>query len=232
MHVLIDAVLFVLIGAALILAAKRRWKSRGFIWEIWREFRPLMALEMIALLAATVTVIVLLLGLGAPFTWGWFSLLTGHSGNAGVAPIVDAGQSGYAIVKLAALGIFCLLVVLMPFFAHGEEVDYRKGRETWRRILPASVRFGLVHMWVGVPLSVGLALALPGLYLGWKYKRAFEQAMREAGMSSVPTLQELMRNGDAQEEARAYGVHRSTVYHTCYNSLAMLLVLIAVLTGL
>lgn len=232
MHQVFNALFFIAIAALLIRAARRYWKDRGFVWQVWRAFRPLMAIEMIALLAVTLVVVVYLTDLGAPFTWGWYSLLTGHGGNMAVAPIIDAGESSYAIVKIAALGIFCLLVILMPFFAHGEEVDYRRGRETWLRILPASLRFGLVHMWVGVPLSAGLALALPGLYFAWKYKRAFERAKRDVGLPEMPSLKDLVRAGNFLELARGHAVFRSTVYHACYNTLAMILVLVAVLTQL
>lgn len=212
----VSALLFVLIGFMLVSSVRRHWKNRRFVWEIWSGFRPLMLVEILAVLAATIAAAVLLDDLGRPFTWGWYKLLTGHDGNAGVQPILDMGRSGYALLWVVAVAVFCLLLVLMPFFAHSEEVDFRKGRETWKRILPTSLKFGLWHMVVGVPLSVGLALALPGLYFAWKYKRGFERAMREI-------------EGCPLDAARAIGVYRSTVCHTLYNSIIMVLIFVTLM---
>ncbi len=210
---IVSVLFFVLIGVMLVNSVRRRWKNRRFVWEVWSGFRPLMLIEILVVLAATVTVAVLLDGIGAPFSWGWYKLLTGHSGNVGVTPILDVGRSGYVLLWAAAIGVFCLLLVLMPFFAHSEEVDFRKGRETWKRILPTSLKFGLWHMWVGVPLSVGIALSLPGLYFAWKYTRAIRHAMRADADLSL-------------EDARDAGIYRSTVCHTLYNSVIMLLIFI------
>lgn len=207
-------VLFVSISLVLVLSLRRRWSDRSFIWEVWRQFRPLLLLEAVAVLTMTVVVASVLLDLGAPFTWGWFVLLTGHHGNFTIQPILDVGQSGHAFLWLASIGVLAVLLLLMPHYARDEELKFRKGRETWRQILPMSLMFGLWHLWVGVPLAIGIALALPGLWFGWRYRRAFLQSMREDEPVS------------ALDIAREMGVQRSTVCHALYNSVIMVMAFI------
>ena len=211
MSAVINIALFVLLGIFFILYAKRHWKERYFIWQVWRGFRPLMLIETLLLLTVTIAAVVALDAIGKPFTWGWYELLIGHSGNAGIQPIVDAGQSAHWFWQAVAMAVLVLLLLIMPFFTRAEEVGFRKGRETWRRSVPASLKFGLWHMWVGVPLSVGLALTIPGLFLAWKYKRAFGRSLTGDDPEVV-------------ERAREAGVLRSTTYHTLHNSFILLVI--------
>jgi hypothetical protein len=222
-------IFFVLIGALFTFMARKHWQERRFIWEVWSAFRPPMVIECFALVVATYVTFSFLDALGRPFTWGWYSLLTGNSGNVGVQPIVDASRSMYLPVKLAGFGIFILLLLLTPFHARSEELQFRQHFTTWRRILPASLKFGLYHLWVGVPLSVALALSLSGLYYGWNYKRAFERAMDDSNLMDSDVFDSSCRFVGDYKKADAIGIFRSTVHHTCYNSLLMLFVLVILL---
>ncbi len=216
MHIVFNALFFLLVGHMMIASVRKHWPERDFLWKIWGGFRPLMLLETLALLTITIAAAVSLYGLGQPFTWGWYKLLTGHGGNVGVQPILDAGRSGHVLLLVAALGLLALFLVLIPFFARSEEIDFRKGRETWKQILPTSVKFGLVHMIVGVPLAVGLALSVPGVFFAWKYKRSVARVTRSD--QNLPL-----------EFARMIGVMRSTTYHALYNSVLGILFFLALL---
>jgi hypothetical protein len=62
-----------------------------------------------------------------------------------------------------------LLFVNLPRLARMEEEDFRKGTRNWAHAVPRSLRFGLYHCFVGVPLFAGVALALPGLWFTLQY---------------------------------------------------------------
>ncbi|MDP3778538.1 MAG: hypothetical protein Q8R30_00640 [bacterium] len=97
------------------------------------------------------------------------------------------------------------LLVMMPFIVKVEEERFREGMVRWRRIVPKSIRFGLVHVLVGVPMGVCLPLILFGLFLGWRYKRTYEKVFFMGGWFA----------------ARQESLMTVVTYHTIYNSIAI-----------
>ncbi len=73
-------------------------------------------------------------------------------------------------VYLAFSAVFVTLIPQLPRLAHREEVQFREGTDNWPDGIIRSIKFGLIHM-TGfyVPLSIALALAIPGLYFTQKY---------------------------------------------------------------
>jgi len=211
---IINSALFVLIVVSLLVFAKRNWSRRRFLWEVWREFRPLMAIEAASLAAVTFTIFIFLQDIGEPFTWGWYSLLSDHASNASVAPIVVSARSNILTLKLAGFGIYVLLILLIPLLVECEEGYFRKGRETWRSIVPAAFNFGMMHLLVGVPFSIALALVPLGLSLGWHYKRTV--ALTMASRPGIPI-----------GIAREIGVRAATIRHALYDTLDLLWTLVA-----
>lgn len=106
------------------------------------------------------------------------------------------------------------LFVAVPFMAHVEEQLFREGVTEWRRIVPRSIAFGLVHCIVGIPLAAGLALSISGLYYGWRYKQAY--AAQIAKIRGVKNWDQAL---DAFIVARTEAVLVSTTYHTLWNAL-------------
>lgn len=133
--------------------------------RVWRVVRPLMVLQALPIVVGTVIAAGLLMqvpGLG----WSWLSLF------ATGAP--TSGQNvSFAPLSVPWLAPFFVIgfLWLLPLFALIEERVFRAGTGSWTEGVVRSVIFGLVHCLVGVPLGVGIALTLPGLWFTRQYFR-------------------------------------------------------------
>ncbi len=74
-----------------------------------------------------------------------------------------------ASVPVFGLFFVVLLILNLPRLAHIEEDVFREGTKDWLDAIPRSLKFGLMHMIVGVPLWVGLFLAIPGMWFTFHY---------------------------------------------------------------
>lgn len=96
-------------------------------------------------------------------------------------------------VQLSAFPIPLLLSVLVPISALNEEYAYRCGSETLsvpRRLL-RQLRFGLLHLIMGIPMAAGLALTLSGQYyehLNLSALKRLEAAIQELRVGGLPEL--------------------------------------------
>jgi hypothetical protein len=117
----------------------------------------------VVVIGATVAVAVLLDQL---FPWldrSWLYLLPGfhnHATNVAMIPLH---------IKYFGFAFLLLLAVNIPQLAQAEEVKYRGNTVDWRDGMVRSVRFGLAHCVVGVPLYAGLALTVGGLWFTYQY---------------------------------------------------------------
>ena len=119
--------------------------------------------------------------------FSWLYLIPGHSGPASNLILIPA------TIKFFGPIFLLILVFNLPLMARNEELMFRDGTLGWRDGCIRSVKFGLVHCLVGVPICAGLALILSGL---WFTKQYF-----------------------------AGGVDRSTLYHTTYNLIWVVIIL-------
>jgi hypothetical protein len=139
-----------------------------------------------------------------PLRFGWWTAL-GGLGNP-VTGTTDQ-TAGTALEWIVPVVFLLLLLPALPLFALREEELFRLGAEDWstpRRVAKA-VQFGLVHVLIGIPIGVGLALSIGGAYFQWAYLRGF----RATGS----------RRGALLESARA---------HTAYNAVVVVVVLVAI----
>ncbi len=76
-----------------------------------------------------------------------------------------------AALAIPVFGIFFALLFFfnLPTFAYAEEHVFRRGVETWDGAIVASFIFGMVHVLVGVPIGVGVALSIAGLWFSSRY---------------------------------------------------------------
>lgn len=162
---------------------------------------------------------------------GWANLAFGSSINVIFQPfltiseLTTPGQAGpvasapppHAAFELnATSGLMILfwlvLVMVVPFWAEAEEKLFRQGVHTWRGMTFNSIKFGLIHLVMGIPICWALTLAIPGFLFACRYRYAYR---RHLNQYQNPT------------DAIAAGVLASTADHAVYN--AILITILAVL---
>ncbi len=205
-------VLFAVSGVALPLIVERR--NYQFVWSVWRRFRIKMFFECLGIFTLTVAAVITLWQVPG-LNYGWINLFLGGSGNMFITPIQEGSASANILVRLMVPLFFLALAFVLPFLARAEERAFRKGHDEWGSIWKQSVKFGLIHCVVGVPLAAGLALIISGLFYGLKYKRAFDRNV------------DVMSCWEAEDEA----VMVSTTYNTMYNMIAVGFLLFAALVA-
>lgn len=207
-------VLLAVTSVAVTLISERR--NYQFVWSVWRQFRIKMFLECLGVIMLTIMAAIALWQVPG-LNYGWINLLFGgESGNMLVRPIQEGSESANILVRLMVPAFFIALVFVLPFLAQTEERIFRQGCDDWVSIAKQSVKFGLVHCLVGVPLGAGIALIIPGLFYGLKYKCAFNRNIH------------VMDYRQAEDEA----VMVSTVYHTMYNMILVSLLLLGAIMAI
>ena len=180
--------------------------SRRHIVQIVRGVRlHHLLLAPVALIGVLAAAYGLLLIPGMSFGW-WTAI--GGTGN-----IVTGGTSrtsGTALEWIVPALFLLLLFPALPIFAEREELMFRRGAEgwSWRHRAWMGLKFGLIHLIMGIPIGVALALSVGGWYFQWAYLRGYR------------------RHGDSA----AAGVMESTRSHFAYNAeiLTLALVVLAV----
>ena len=140
--------------------------------------RPMDYLWSFLMVIGVMTTVVTLASVGLPkfMTWSWISMLSGdgtdvQGGNIMAAPF----KSGSVII----IGIFWLLLTLaLPYLAKGEEQTFRGLIFGTKRRIITSIKFGLIHMVVGVPLFIALVLSVVGYIFSIFYVKAFNKAAK------------------------------------------------------
>jgi len=140
--------------------------------------RPLDYLWSFLMVIGVMTTVVTLASIGLPkfMTWSWISMLGDGSADAPSGNIIAAPfRSGSVII----IGIFWLLLTLaLPYLAKGEEQAFRSLVFSTKNRIITSIKFGLVHMVVGVPLFIALILAVVGYIFSIFYVKAFNKAAK------------------------------------------------------
>lgn len=160
-----------------------------------------------------------------------------------------------AVVATLFLG---LLALLLPWLAFVEEEVFRAGLEhasPTRQAVVALV-FGAVHLVMLVPVAAALSIALVGLLYGWIYRRAYARAdgrslpaavarayrptrrAERAAARSRAAAAELAGDRSAAvridripERRQTEAVLASTVWHTTFNTMVVILVWLTLVTA-
>lgn len=213
------ALRFVLPILAIVSVARALYVNRrhlNFIPLVWRRFTLKIFVEVFVLGTLTLLAIYLLDAYVPALGWGWPSLFGVAASNMAVSPVTEGTDSPNLMIRLLVPFFLAALLITLPLLAGAEERIFRKGRHSWREITIASIIFGLVHMVVGVPLCAGLVLIGPGFFYAIKYRSAYL------------VLREVM----TEEEAQRGGWLVSTTYHSLYNTVLVVLLLIATITNI
>ncbi len=152
------------IASLAITAAQGRF-AESLRW--YRAIRPLIVLQSAGVLAAVIAAAVGLLALNNPILdWGWWTVVAAQVGDqSGGGNIITAPLSYPLLVPPFVV----LLVLVLPRLAESEELTFRRGTHNWRDGALRSLVFGLIHMVVGIPLAVALALSIGGLWFTRQY---------------------------------------------------------------
>lgn len=139
-------------------------------------------------------------------TFGWWTLIGGE-GN----PVFGQTErtAGSVLEWLVPLVFVVLLLPALPLFAQREEELFRLGAEVQsrRQRLWRSLKFGMVHAVVGIPVGAAFALSIGGVYFTHCYLRAYRR-----------------------HASRSEAVLESTRAHTAYNAAIVALLLTIVVT--
>ena len=138
--------------------------------------RPMDYLWSFLMVIGVITSVITLASIGLPkfMTWSWISMLGSEgtdapSGNIMAAPF----KSGSVLI---ICGFWLLLSLALPYLAKGEEENFRSLVFGTKKRIITSIKFGLVHMIVGVPLFIALILAVVGYIFSIFYVKAFYKA--------------------------------------------------------
>lgn len=180
--------------------------------------RPMDYLWSFLMVVGVMTTVVTLASIGLPkfMTWSWVSMLSDDSANAPSGNIMAAPfKSGSVLI---IVGFWLLLSLALPYLAKGEERTFRGLIFGTKNRIIASIKFGLVHMIVGVPLFIALILAVVGYIFSIFYVKAFDKAAKVDPYS-----------------ANEVAVNVSTSVHAKYNFLiitigSLLAILVTVLS--
>jgi hypothetical protein len=195
---LLTATVLVFFGSRLVVAARESvaTRARQRTMEIASGLRPRHFLR-----APFVLVIVLLVATGLfqvpGLSFGWWTAI---GGNGNVIVGSTSATSGTSLVWLVPLLFVLLLIPALALFAEREEVVFRAGAEqwSWSRRITMGLRFGLIHLIMGIPIAVALALSVGGWYFQWAYLQGYRKAKRS-------------------EQRVEAGVMESTRSHLAYN---------------
>lgn len=128
--------------------------------EIYKGIRLSHFLISIPLIAVIIVVGYFLYNLHPILQFGWLWSLVVD--NKGVTP---EGYTGFPFMDvLVACGLI-LFSLFVPYLAHIEELSYREPYidKGWGQGVKGSLIFGLMHLIMGIPLAVALALSIGGV---------------------------------------------------------------------
>lgn len=134
-------------------------------FAVLRQIRPGLVAQSLMVVLVTIAAALSLVRLCPWLNCSWLYLLPGNGGHATNLNLLPASIQHFGLFFLV------LLALNLPALARAEELKYRKGTRDWRDAIGRSVRFGLAHCWVGVPIYAGLALTVGGLWFTLQYFR-------------------------------------------------------------
>jgi hypothetical protein len=123
---------------------------------------------------AAVVVVASVLFQVKPLQFGWWTAL-GGTGN--IITGSTTRTHGTALEWLVPAFFLTLVFPLLPLFAAREEEMFRLGAEHWTlsRRIRRGLEFGLVHLVMGIPIAVALALSVGGWYFTGAYLRGYRR---------------------------------------------------------
>src|SRR3990167_3852803 len=201
-------IIFVLLNLIIVLLPIK--PKLRFTLNTWKKFRIKMFFEIIGLIIITLVVFGFLYLFVPYLKYGWLNLFIKEGGTIAITPVIEESKSPNFIIRIIPPVFFIIFLLAIPPLAKLEEEIYRKGFIKWKDISIQSVKFGLVHMIMGVPLAAAIALIISGLFYGYKYRHVFISSNKQ--FSDKPFFEAKMMSEDK-------AIVVSTTYHALYNSI-------------
>jgi hypothetical protein len=138
--------------------------------------RPMDYLWSFLMVIGVMVSVITLASIGLPkfMTWSWISMLGGEGADAPSGNIMATPFKSGSVLIIG--GFWLLLSLALPYLAKGEEETFRSLVFGTKKRIITSIKFGLVHMIVGVPLFIALILAVVGYIFSIFYVKAFYKA--------------------------------------------------------
>ncbi len=204
------------------------WSNRSklnFVVKVYFNSGILTYLRALCIAVITITLGVLIyLHVPEFLRWGWGNLIFGNSGNVALQPLDTASLVGQKVSEIQGGGfdyrwlflipVWIIFLLAVPFWAEVEERIFRQGVHSWQGITLNSIKFGLVHLIMGIPICWALTLSVPGFLFACRYKYTYHRYLRKF-----------------KDEAQAQdaGVRASTADHAVYNAILISLSVATVL---
>lgn len=103
--------------------------------------------------------------------FSWIKLLGGTGTNLIANPGLTEGTSTFALI--GTIIFYLCLIAILPYLAKMEELSFRSQRFSVKDRVISSIKFGFIHMIVGVPVFAAILLCFIGYIFSFRYKRAF-----------------------------------------------------------
>ena len=133
----------------------------------WRWLLAIPVALVLVLVTVTVGTILYSYG-GAILQFSWLQLLARPEEKATAGKnLVTAGFQ----IPIFVWIFLPLLAINIPRLAKREERAFRQDTRGVPTAIVRSIKFGLFHCIVGVPVAFGLALSIPGLWFAYQYSK-------------------------------------------------------------
>lgn len=208
--------------AIFIVIVRELWDNRSklsFVINIYFKSGILSYFRAFSIVAITITLgIVVYLHVPEFLRWGWGSLIFGNSGNVALQPLTTASQAGQKVSEIQGNGfdyrwifmipVWMIFILGFPFWAEVEEKIFRRGVHSWKGITISSIKFGLIHLIMGIPVCWALTLSVPGFLFACRYKYVYHRHLKKF---------------KDETKAQEAGVRASTADHAIYNAILITL---------
>jgi hypothetical protein len=160
-----------------------------------------------------------ILSLFVPITRiGWMNFFATEGGNIILTPIAGLVKTNIDFVRYLPAVLLVILLFIAPFFVQIEEEMFRHGHTSKCGVIIWSVFFGLAHLVLGIPVAAGVSLIILGLFLGYKYRKAYWETVLVCG--------------EELNLAYSRAIATSITYHTLFDSIIFVILLGVVIYSL
>lgn len=141
-------------------------------YMVLTKLRPIHFLAALVSITSVVTISLVLYTV--PFLqWGWWASLGGEGS------IITASNSNATSVwsTVLSLGVLSFVIIALPVFAWFEENVFRKNSQNFslKQLITSNVAFGLIHLIMGIPIAIALALIAAGFIFQRVYLYAYKK---------------------------------------------------------